>query len=233
MLEFVVCDDDSKTIDNISKIIKDVMKERMLNCNIITFNDYDHDFKKFVSSNKNQVIYILDVEMPSESGKTMARYIRNLDKRSVIIVVTSHHEAADEIYKGRLNILTFVSKRDRCVLNMKLAIEDSLMYIEPTETIKFEEQGSSYSFNANDILYIVKDYRKTVIKTTFDKFEIYLSLDKIKSYLPNYFKQSHRACIINMNRVNKINYSKKLIYFDNGEIIDYIGKKYRKELLEK
>lgn len=231
MVEFVVCDDDSKTIDNIKKIIKEIMIDKKLESNIISFNDYDYNFKKFVSSNKKQLIYILDVEMPSDSGKTMARYIRNLDKKSVIIILTSHHESADEIYKGRLNILTFVSKRDRCDLNMRLAIEDSLSYVIDEDIVEFSEQGSTYSFKANDILYIVKDFRKTVIKTTFDRYELYISLDKIKGYLPQYFKQSHRACIINLRRVNKINSTKKEIYFDNGEMIDFLGDKYKKELV--
>ena len=48
--------------------------------------------------------------------------------------------------------------------------------------------------------------------------------------LPPYFKQSHRSCVINMNRVTRIDYTNRTVHFDNGVSIDYIGDKYKKEL---
>lgn len=230
MLEFVVCDDEKLMVGRIREVIKDTIKDHKYN--VVTFNDYDDSFKKYVSNNKNSVIYILDIEMPSESGISMAKYIRNIDKKSIIIIVTSHHEAADEIYKARLNILTFVSKYDRCLSNLSLAVKDSISYLcDDKDIIKFSDLNNSYSIAANDVLYINKDGRKTIIKTSYKDYGVYLSLNTLLNMLPPYFKQSHRSCIINMNRVTKINFTKRTIYFDNGESIDYIGDKYKKELV--
>lgn len=230
MLEFVVCDDEKLMVGRIKDVIKNTIKD--CKYSVTTFNDYNESFKKYVADNKNSVIYILDIEMPSESGISMAKYIRNIDKKSIIIIVTSHHESADEIYKSRLNILTFVSKYDRCLVNLALAVEDSITYLcEDYDVIRFSDLNNSYSIGANDILYINKDGRKTIIKTSNKEYGVYLSLNTLFGLLPSYFKQSHRSCIINMNRVTKINFTKKTISFDNGLTIDYIGDKYKKELL--
>jgi DNA-binding LytR/AlgR family response regulator len=230
MVEFVVCDDEKLMVSRIKDVIKNTIKD--CEYSVVTFDDYNGSFKKYVADNRNSVIYILDIEMPSESGISMAKYIRNIDKKSIIIIVTSHHESADEIYKSRLNILTFVSKYDRCLVNLALAVEDSMTYLyEESDVIRFNDLSNSYSINANDILYINKDCRKTIIKTINREYDVYLSLNTLFGLLPSYFKQSHRSCIINMNRVAKINFTKKVISFDNGLTIDYIGDKYKKELL--
>lgn len=232
MLEFVICDDAIETLKNVKSIINKVMKNYNHKYNVITFDDYDDKFFKYVSNNKKAVVYILDIEMPSDSGISVAKHIRSIDKNSIIIILTSHHESADEIYKGRLNILTFISKYDECNENLNLAIEESLLYFNNDDTIEFIDMGNKYTISAKDILYAARNGRKTLIKTGQTEYEVYISLDKLKSMLPNYFKQSHRACLVNMNRVSKISIPKKIIYFDNGINIDYVGDKYKKELVK-
>ena len=129
MLEFVICDDAVETLKNVKNIIDKTMRNYSHKYNIVTFDDYDSRFDAYLANNKKAVVYILDIEMPSDSGINIAKHIRNIDKESIIVILTSHHESADEIYKGRLNILTFISKYDECNDNMKLAIEESLLYL--------------------------------------------------------------------------------------------------------
>ena len=232
MFDFIVCDDDKTTTSRVTEVIK--MVSRRLDCKsrVTIYADYNKEFKNFVATNKKKVVYILDIEMPSESGITVARHIRNVDRNSIIIILTSHHETADAIYKGRLNILTFISKHDKVDYYLDLAIEDAISYLnEEDELLMISEPNNSISIPYRDMLYVVKDGRKTLIKTASNDFYVYLSLDKLINMLPPYFKQSHRACIINMKRVVNISLSDKIIYFDNGSFIDYVGDKYKKELV--
>ncbi len=233
MIEFVVCDDEANVLKDVSFMINKTMEKHSFTYNIITFSDYDNKFERYLANNNKQVVYILDLEMPTESGVSVARRIRNIDKKSIIIILTSHHESADAIYKGRLNILTFVSKKDRCEQSLLLALDEAVSYFsDNNELITFSDLGNNYSISAKDILYIVKEGRMTIVKMSHDEYPVYLSLDKFKQILPNYFKQSHRACLVNMHRVIKVSLAKKLIYFDNGDAIDYVGDKYRGELVK-
>ena len=232
MLEFVICDDEEETLRNVKNIINRIMKKHGYKYSAVTFDDYDDSFDTFLLNNKKAVVYILDIEMPSESGINIAKQIRSSDKESIIIILTSHHESADEIYKGRLNILTFISKYDECNKNLNLAIEESLLYFDYDDTISFTDMGNKYTLSAKDILYITRNGRKTCIKSNSTNYDIYMSLDKLKTILPAYFKQTHRSCIVNMCRVSRVSIPKKMIYFDNGSSIDYVGGKYREELMK-
>ena len=232
MFEFVVCDDEKDFLEEAIGYIERVMGEFGCEYKIFAYEDYDKEFREYVENNKKRVIYILDIEMPSESGISIARWIRNLDKESIIIILTSHHETADEIYKGRLNILTFISKRDRREESFILALKDVIEYFrDENDILSFKDSGNDYTFAYKDILYITKDGRKTLIKTGQSEYIVTMSLDKLKNSLPYYFKQSHRSCIVNINRASKIDYANRMIYFDNGTSIDYIGDKYKKELV--
>lgn len=44
------------------------------------------------------------------------------------------------------------------------------------------------------------------------------------------FVQTHRACYINTERKVKIDRTKRIIMFDNGEEIDLLSDKYKKEV---
>ena len=234
MLNFVACDDNLDFLESVCLAIDEFMADyTSLQYHIDKFDDYDLPFKRHVVENQNREIYILDYDMPTENGIDMANFIRNLDKKSVIIILTAHHEVAADIYKARLNVLTFISKDKQYAKLLKLAFAEVLDYFKDAEDVlSFTDSGNSFSIPLKSILYIGKNGRKTVVKTDRGEFESYMSLEKMKELLPKSFKQTHRACIVNMKRVCRINYGKRIIHFDNGLQIDYLSDKYKEELAE-
>lgn len=231
MLEFVICDDNKLICNDVKHIIKNVCSAYNIDSNINIFYDYDSNFIKFMSNNKSKVIYILDIETPSESGISIAKAIRKKDKNSIIIFLTSHDELAYSIISGRFNILTFISKMLDYKSELYKAIENAITYVNPVDYVEFNDNKTNYSIKANSILYITKDFRKTLIVTDNKSYDVYLSLNKLKSLLPPYFLQSHRACIVNTERIEKINFNHKTIMFDNGDEIDLLSDTYKKELV--
>ena len=73
-------------------------------------------------------------------------------------------------------------------------------------------------------MYITRDSidRKSVIKTEHNEYKTYKTLLELQNLLDNRFVQTHRACIVNMDRVNTINRIKKSILFNNGLEIDLL-----------
>lgn len=45
------------------------------------------------------------------------------------------------------------------------------------------------------------------------------------------FIQTHRACYINIDRKSKIDLKNKIITFDNGNEIDLISDRYKKDVI--
>ena len=229
MLEFVIFGE-SEVLERLSFLVSKTMAKHSYTYDVQIFNDSDEDFKKYVSNNKKRVIYILYIDMFLDCRIDIVKYIRSLDKKSILIII-SNSKIAECLYKERLNIFTLMSKCDICESCFTLTIEDAIKYILHQEDfIKFSNMGNIFSLNAKDILYIIKNGRKTLIKTNNSQYEVYKPLNEFVTILPDYFEQTHRSCIVNMHRVCKISIPKKTIYFDNGEYIDYIGKKYKDKI---
>ena len=55
-------------------------------------------------------------------------------------------------------------------------------------------------------------------------------MNEIINMLDERFIQTHRACYINNDRLRKVDKTNKIITFDNGETIDLLSDKYKKDV---
>lgn len=199
------------------------------------FSDYNSSFFDIANKKMSCKIYILDIEVNMKSGIDVARQIREKDFDSIIIFVTSHENMGYTILKNEFMFLSFISKFDNYESKLKIAINKAIKIIGERKILRFENNGILYTIPLNDIIYITRDSveRKSIIHTEYTEFKINKSLLELKRMLSSRFKHSHRSCIINLDRVLKINFSKKLIMFDNGITVDLITNNYRKEIENK
>lgn len=231
MIDFVICDDNEFMVKKVNKVVEDVCCKYDVSANCINFIDYDDKFNKFLITNSKTVVFIMDIDMPSESGIDVAKRIRKTDKDSVIIFLTSHNELVYDIIKEKLNILTFISKASNCIGYLTSAIKLSLSYVEKCKFIIFSDAKSNYKINLKDILYITKEARKTMLVTTYKTFLVSLPMNKIQDLLTRDFIQTHRACIVNSERVSRYDRVEKIIYFDNDTQTDLVSEKYKRNLV--
>ena len=56
------------------------------------------------------------------------------------------------------------------------------------------------------------------------------SILEISKELDGRFRQIHRACIVNKDRVNQFNWSKGYFQLDNGEKVDLCSKNYKENI---
>lgn len=227
MIDFIVCDDNKMICKNIEEVIKNLCKKCDIEFSITLFNDYNKDFINYIKDKRN-CIYILDIETPSLSGIEVAKIIRKYDYNSIIIFLTMHNELAYEVIRNRLNVLTLISKMVNYKYELSKSIELAFNYLNPDINIRFKDFSREYSISPKSILYVTKDGRKTSIVTDQNCYSVYVSMAKIEGLLPNYFVKSHRACIVNKNRIEKID--NKCINFDNGSVIDLVSDKYKKNI---
>lgn len=235
MINFIICDDHRVIRENIVKVVHEVMMRNKIAYNTHVFEDYDSNFIKVMKSKMPSKVYILDIEVPSGSGIDIARMIRQRDIDSIIIFLTSHDELGYTILKSQFMCLTFISKYDNYVGNLKSALKKAVKMAGSKQAIRFHDQGILYTIPLNDILYITRDSveRKCVIKTDYSSFKINKNLYDLKEGLNNCFVQSHRACIVNIERVVSVDGRSRIITFDNGETTDLLSASYRKEFLSK
>ena len=231
MINFIICDDSNEILINVKNIIHNYMIKNNYEYRIHSFNDYNDKFMNIITTPMSFKIYILDIETPSRSGIDIARIIRIKDVNSIIIFLTGHEELGMTILKDEIMCLSFINKFDESEIRLERCFNKAFKIMNIKNRLSFTEKSVAYNIPFEDIIYITRDSieRKCIIKTSYSEIKTYRSLDSILRLLDKRFIQTHRACIINQDRVVNKNIRKKYILFDNGVSINLVSKKYFKE----
>lgn len=230
MINFILCEDNK----NINKKVCDIIDKEMMKNKLAykkhTFFDYDSSFFNIMTDGIPAKIYILDIETPSASGIDIARRIREFDIDSIIIFLTSHNELGSVLLKDELMFLTFICKFDDMEKRLISAIKNSIKMLGVRQAIRFIDHGILYTIPLNSIFYITTDTttRKSVVVTDCNQFFVSKTFNEITSMLDDRFKQTHRACFVNMNKVIKIDKKNNTILFENNVKIDLLSDKYKR-----
>lgn len=235
MVNFIVCDDNKAVRTNVVNIIDKLMMKNQLAYKTHVFDEYDESFYKIMKTKNSSKIYVLDIETKNSSGIDIARKIREKDIDSIIIFLTSHDELGYTILKSEFLFLSFICKFDNYEDKLESALKKALKILGKKNIIRFENQGALYTIPADDILYITRDSieRKCVISTDYAQFKINKTLTEMLEMLDGRFKKSHRACIVNMDRVRVIEHHKRRIIFDNTSTTDLLSSNFKKEVGKK
>ena len=232
MLEFIVCDNNKNIVSKVSNIIDSLMMKNNTNYKIRKFYDYDEEFMAKMGEIGINKVYILDIQVNDMSGIDIARKIREDDLQSAIIFLTSHSELAEYVVYNVIAPLGFVNKFNNYVERLEELLKIALKRLGTENFLKIMMSQMTYRIPIRDILYITHDSveRKSIIMTGYSDFKVNKSLTEIFAMLPNTFKYSHRACIVNTERITKVEVHKMLIHFDEGTILSLFSNTYKKEI---
>ncbi len=233
MINFVVVEDQANQRENISKLIVKYMMRNKFEFDIVEFETETKKLKDFIKGNENNHIYILDFQLPNSNAIEIARCIRQTDWKSPIIVLSAHGGMAYETFKQRLQILDFVSKQFEAEKNLFELFDICIKQLEVSPSLKFKSNGIDYNIPFDKIIYIYRDTaaRKAVIVTNNSEYKINLNMDKVYEELDGRFKISHKACIINTDKVESINWKENKIIFSNNKFTYLLSKAHKKEFV--
>ena len=172
--------------------------------------------------------------MPGKSGLEIAKEIRKVDWDSIIMILTSHDELELSILKQKLLILDFVSKFDNYEERLKENIKMFVNKINTQKVLSFKQHNEHHHVKLNNILYVYRDNatEKTVIVTIEEEYAIRETLSSIADKLDFRFVQTHRACFVNMDKIESVDFKNNIIYLNNDSSIDYLSRNYKKKLRE-
>lgn len=233
MVNFIVVDDNFEILKIVKNVISKTMIKRKIDYKTNTFNDYDEKFNDVMNSSRPNKVYILDIETKSASGIDIARRIRKNDVDSVIIFITAHEELGSIIVRDNLMVLTFICKFDNFEIKLTEAIKQALKILGCKRILRFNDYNSVYTIPIKDILYITRDSveRKCIINTDYAIHKVNKSLTELKELSGDTLIQTHRACLVNSERIEKIDKTNRIITFDNGTTIDLLSDSYKKGMV--
>lgn len=230
MINFIVVDDIEFFREQINDAILLFSIKSDIPTKIYIFDDYNRDFKKISNSMIENKIYVLDIETPKHNGINEALKIREKDKVSAIIFLTSYET---NYYPAllRSNIkFNFISKSEAfktILYNYFCIVADNIYYNK--SNLIFNDHGAFICIGINDIILIYSENNKNIIKTKYNKIVVSKSLDFLLSKLPKYFMRSHRACVVN---IKKISYIKNEIVFSDGTKTSLLSRTYKKKIID-
>jgi len=147
-------------------------------------------------------------------------------------MVTAHSELGYEALKAQIMLLDFISKFDNCDKNIERVLKKAISNADSKKVITFESMGILYIIYIDDIIYVLKDTvdRKCIIKTSYNEVPINKTMNDMIDELDERFYLSHRSCLVNINKISKIDFKDSIIYFQNGESINLISRDRKKGL---
>lgn len=100
MINVAICDDVVATTGKIETMLQNIAKRNFIPIDTDVFWEGGHLVASVEMGNSFDIIF-LDIEMGEEDGITVARRIRKIDKKVLIVYVTSHENYMLESFEIR------------------------------------------------------------------------------------------------------------------------------------
>jgi DNA-binding LytR/AlgR family response regulator len=184
---------------------------------------------------ENVDLVFLDVEMP---GMTGIELVKNLDKRPIIILITSKTDYAVEAFE--LNVADYIIKPVTLSRFMVAVSKAKELFEMKGQKIELNEKDKEYMFvRSNSILTKIKIKDITYIQALGDyvniytldnRYTVHITLKGMEEKLPeDKFYRLHRSYLIALDHIDKVEEGTAFI----GKHPVPIGEQYKKELLKR
>jgi len=233
MIKFIVVEDGKEVQESFKRILRQLSIKNDTNLEVLYFDKYGKDLQKEIDTELYRKVYIMDIELEdSISGIEIANKIREKDWDSEIIFVTSHDALFESAHRKILDVFDFIEKFDDMEERLIRDIQKIFNKKIDRGVLKLSGKFVELEIYMKNILYITRDKeeRKAVIHTEEVEFKVGYSLTELKNILDSRFVQTHKSCIANRTRMAERNYAKGYFILDNGKQVDFLSKKYRKEI---
>lgn len=152
----------------------------------------------------------IDIKMPDMDGLSCAVKIKETHPDLVIVFVSAHPEYAAETYQ--LDAIDFIVKpfsQDSIAktigkIEKFLSLRNQAALEKNDDRLCFKNGHELYFIKQEDILFIEKELRKTVIHTSHGKYITKEILNKLEQKLNQSFFRCHKSFIINLNKIERV-----------------------------
>ncbi|MGW8959358.1 LytR/AlgR family response regulator transcription factor [Paenibacillus sp. NPDC055715] len=235
MLNIALCDD---TNVELARVERFTLEYPFTKVEVDTFGS-GQKLLQYVAKNKIEYnIYLLDIEMPDMDGISLAKKIREFDKRAVIVFITNYSEYMPDVFKVQTfdYILKPVNKETLFEILQRADhyLHSSHSYFE------FSYERNKFVINTDEIMCFEKSGRAAHIYTEKKEYKCNQTTTQILAQLDHMvFTQIHASYIINLKYVVGMKCENILIKrIINNEIQDIyqelpISRKYKKDFKQK
>ena len=217
MINVAICDDVVATTGKIETMLQSIAKRNCIPIDTDVFWEGGPLAASVEMGNSFDIIF-LDIEMGEEDGITVARRIRKIDKKVLIVYVTSYENYMLESFEIRpFRFLVKPVSEEQMEHCFQAAYEE----ISSTDSyFRYSYQRISHKIPIGGILYFESNRRKVKIITEKENFELYGKLNDIEKSLERskvVFLRVHQSFLVNYKHIEGLGYD--FIVLNNGKRI--------------
>lgn len=225
-----ICDDEIKTLQNISTRIKNEFSSFNLDVNYFIYN-YPEQLVDLLEREKMDVLF-LDIDMPKISGMDIGKYILNKSIDILLIFVTNHDALVYESFKYQP--FGFIRK-SHLEDEISQVVSSAIKRLESkNEILVIKINNEVIKINMNEILYFEAESNYVNLFTKNEKYRFRETLGNLQKQLINKgFLRVHKGYLISQKEVFLI--KAKEVKLFNGTLIP-VGRSFsedvKKELMK-
>lgn len=211
-VRILICDDEAEYLNILSAHVQEYMKNHFISCDItITTNPAE-----ILQSTQAFDLAFLDIQMEQVDGIALAKELKQRNGNLVIFFVTNFNEYQDDAMD--LRAFRFFEKPFD-VNRLYAGLDKAMEYLDEAYVDIFLCTDGSYQrVLVDDIRYITRLNRKTVVVTEQGEYQTAQKLEQWCDMLPSLFFYSvHNSFLVNLHYVKKYKYS-ELILTDGTRI---------------
>lgn len=214
-----LCDDDKYITEEVKKLLLEYAKDNRITIDIDEFESG----VELLNSENNYDIIVLDFQLGSTDGLTVAKELRKRNVLSCIIFLTSYPHFMIDAFE--VNTFRFLLKPIDKSKFFK-AIDDYVKIVDANYPITLIQNKELKKINSNEICFIEADGKYSNIHLNTKVMHCSKTLSGVTNLLPKYcFVRTHRSFVVNLHYIKS--YSSDTVYLSNGEAA-YLSKNYQK-----
>ena len=228
MIRSAICDDDFTMLEQMYSIVHKAFDENNFPCELLCF----HSGKEMLKIHKEHYfdIIFLDILMPDKNGFDVAKDVRTISDKTLLLFVTSKDELVYDSFNYQP--FYFLRKGDSTAFSRSLSdtVKKIADFIKRNQMISLKlNSGESQTICLQDILFIASNRNFTDYHLTSGEYipvreQISTAEEKLSA---NGFVRIHKQYIVNMNKIRRINVSRYAEVILSSSHSLPIGRKYK------
>ncbi len=201
-MKILICDDEIQYVSDLEVHVHEYMCNRFIAHEVVTATSAS----QLVGKDMRFDLAFLDIQMGETDGISLAKELQKHNSKITIFFVTNFDEYQDDAMD--LRAFRFFSKPFD-VARLYSGLDKAMEYIDKAYVdIFLYGDNAQQRILIDDILYITRENRKIVVKTTKQSFTIRQGFDELCQKMPPlFFYQVHKSYVVNLHYVKQYAYS--------------------------
>ena len=216
MIRIALCDDNLKSIENISKLMESAIMELDIDAEIVLVTDDQSKIYEGIKNGNIDILFLdVDFQNSGKNGVEFATELRKFNKNFYLVFLTAHFEYSLLSFKCKTFDYLLKPISMSALISIFKRFKDELFSSDNKVFINIKR---GLAIRASDIFFIERKQNKTYIHTKNFVYDSSLSLNNIYKLLPNdTFMRNHRSYIVNKSAITSVDKHDCKLFFDNSK----------------